>query len=107
MKNIKTLSTSSVLIALILLLAINIFSNAAFTSARMDLTENNLFTLSEGTRNILSNLDEPITVRLYLSQKLATRLPGISSYATRVKELLGELTLSHFPTKKTKLLAMA
>ena len=31
-----------------------------------------------------------MTVRLYLSQKLATRSPGISSYATRVKELLSE-----------------
>ena len=90
MKKIKTFSTSSVLIAIVLLLAVNIFSNAAFTGSRIDLTENKLFTLSQGTRNILSNLDEPITVRLYLSQKLATRLPGISGYAIRVKELLGE-----------------
>ena len=90
MKNIKTLSSSTVLIALLLLLAINIFSNAALTSARIDLTENNLFTLSQGSRNILNNLEEPVTIRLYLSQKLATRLPGISSYATRVKELLEE-----------------
>jgi len=88
--NIKTLTTSSVLIALILLLAINIFSNTAFTSARLDLTNNKLFTLSEGSRNIVSSIDEPITVRFFLSQKLATRLPGISSYANRVKELLGE-----------------
>jgi len=90
MKNIKTFSSSTVLVALILLLAINMFSNAAFTSARIDLTENNLFTLSKGTRNILDKLEEPITIRLYLSQKLATRLPGISSYTNRVKELLEE-----------------
>lgn len=90
MKNIKTFSTSTVLVAVVLLLAVNIFSNAAFTGSRIDLTENKLFTLSQGTRNILDNLDEPITVRLYLSQKLATRLPGISGYAIRVKELLGE-----------------
>ncbi len=88
--NIKTLSTTSIIIAVILLLAINIFSNKAFTSARVDLTANNLFTLSDGTRNILKNLEEPITLRLYLSQKLATRLPGITSYATRVRELLRE-----------------
>ncbi|HEY5604052.1 MAG TPA: Gldg family protein [Gammaproteobacteria bacterium] len=88
--NIKMLTTGSVLIAIILLLAINIFSNTALTSARMDLTENDLFTLSTGTKNILKNLDEPVNVRLFLSQKLATRLPGISSYATRVKELLQE-----------------
>ena len=88
--NIKTFTLGSVAIALVLLLAINIFSNTAFQSARIDLTENDLFTLSEGTHNILSNLDEQVTVRFYLSQKLATRLPGISSYANRVKELLLE-----------------
>ena len=88
--NIKTFTTGSVLIAIVLLLSINIFSNNALTSARVDLTDTNLFTLSEGTRNILKNLDEPVTIRLFLSQKLATRLPGITSYATRVKELLQE-----------------
>jgi ABC-type uncharacterized transport system involved in gliding motility auxiliary subunit len=88
--NIKTFTTGSVLIAIVLLLSINIFSNNALTSARVDLTDNNLFTLSDGTRNILKGLDEPVTIRLFLSQKLATRLPGITSYATRVKELLQE-----------------
>ena len=88
--NIKTFTLSSILIAVALFLAINIFSNTALTSARVDLTENDIFTLSKGTRNILEKLEEPITVRLYLSQKLATRLPGITSYASRVKELLQE-----------------
>ncbi|WP_455220588.1 Gldg family protein [Kaarinaea lacus] len=88
--NKKMFTTSSVLLAVVLLLAINIFSTTALTSARVDLTKNNLFTLSDGTKNILKNLDEPINVRLFLSQKLATRLPSVSSYATRVKELLEE-----------------
>jgi ABC-type uncharacterized transport system involved in gliding motility auxiliary subunit len=88
--NIRTFTTGSVIIAIVLLLAVNIFSNTALTSARVDLTENSLFTLSDGTKNILKNLEEPINVRLFLSQKLATRLPGVTSYATRVKELLQE-----------------
>jgi len=88
--NIKTITSSSVAIAVVLLLALNIFSNLALTSARMDMTDNNLFTLSKGTRNILDNLAEPVTIRLYVSQKLATRLPGISSYVNRVKELVHE-----------------
>lgn len=90
MKNIKTFSSSTVLIALILFLAVNMFSNTALTSARVDLTENKLFTLSQGTRNIINNLEEPVTIRLFISQKLATRLAGISSYTNRVKELLEE-----------------
>jgi len=88
--NIKMITSSNIAIAIIILLALNIFSNFALTSARMDMTDNNLFTLSKGTRNILDNLKEPVTVRLYVSQKLATRLPGISSYVNRVKELVHE-----------------
>ena len=86
----KILTGSGLLMALVLFLAVNMFSNAAFTSARLDLTENRLYTLSDGTRNILENLDEPITLRLYLSQKLVPLLPGINSYTIRVRELLEE-----------------
>ena len=86
----KILTGSGLLMALVLFLAVNVFSNAAFSSAQLDLTENRLYTLSDGTRNILENLDEPITLRLYLSQKLAPLLPGISRYTVRVRELLEE-----------------
>lgn len=86
----KFLTTSGLLIGLALFVAVNILSNTTLKSLRLDLTENSLYTLSEGTKNILANLDEPITLRFYLSEKLATQLPGINSYASRVKELLQE-----------------
>lgn len=76
--------------AVVLFFAVNVFSTVAFRSARFDLTEQQIYTLSDGTRNILESIDEPVTLRLYLSKKLATRLPGIKSYATRVAELLQE-----------------
>lgn len=88
--NTKTLSIAGLVVALVLLFAVNILSNTVFTAARVDLTENRLFTLSDGTRNILADLKEPITVRLYLSERLARTLPAINSYATRIKGLLGE-----------------
>ncbi|HIE00376.1 MAG TPA: hypothetical protein EYP59_08820 [Thiotrichaceae bacterium] len=88
--NQKMLTTTGLLIAIILFLAINIVSDVAFKSARLDLTENQLYTLSEGSKNILKALEEPITLRFFLSQKIATRLPGISSYTVRVRELLEE-----------------
>lgn len=86
----KLLTTSGLLIGIGLLLAVNIISNTVFTSTRVDMTANKLFTLSEGTHNILQSLQEPITLRLYLSEKLVTQLPGINSYANRVKEILHE-----------------
>ena len=86
----KALSIAGLVVALVLLFAVNILGNTVFTSARVDLTENRLYTLSEGTRNILAGLREPITIRLYLSQRLARNLPAINSYAARIKGLLGE-----------------
>ena len=88
--NAKVFSIAGLLAALALLFAVNILSSSVFTAARVDLTENRLFTLSEGTRKILAGLEEPITIRLYLSERLVRNLPAINSYATRIKGLLDE-----------------
>ncbi len=81
---------SGLAVAVALFFAVNVFSNTAFRSVRFDLTEQRLYTLSEGSRAIVRDLDEPVTLRLYLSQKLATGLPGLRGYANRVLELLEE-----------------
>ncbi len=87
----KTLLTGTgLIIAVVLFGAANMMSNAALSSARFDLTEQKLYTLSEGTKNIMRGVEEPITLRLYLSKKLATGLPGIKGYADRVEEMLEE-----------------
>lgn len=88
--NTRLLTGSGLAMAVVLFFAVNVFSTVAFRSARFDLTEQQIYTLSDGTRNILESIDEPVTLRLYLSKKVATRLPGIKSYATRVAELLQE-----------------
>jgi len=86
----KILTTSSLLMAVVMLLAVNIISDKTLSAARVDLTESQLYTLSDGSKNILMNLEEPITLRFFLSQKLVTGLPSISGYAIRVRELLEE-----------------
>ena len=68
-------------LALILLsvifVSLNLFSNLALRNARLDLTENGLFTLSQGTRNIVAALDEPIRLKFYYSQDIAANQPGL------------------------------
>lgn len=86
----RMLTTTGLIIAAVLFFAVNILSSGALQKARFDLTAGNLYTLSEGTRNILTNIQEPITLRLYVSKKLATNMPGINSYTQRVEELLKE-----------------
>ena len=58
--------------------------------ARIDLTENQLFTLSEGTRAVVAKLEEPVHLRFYFSKQQAQDIPSVRSYADRVEELLGE-----------------
>ena len=88
--NTRLLTGSGLAIAVVLFFTVNVLSHVAFRSARIDLTEQRLYTLSEGSRNILQGLDEPVTLRFYLSKKLAVELAGIRGYTNRVLELLQE-----------------
>ena len=56
------LSGTGVIIAAVLAVAVIILANATLTSWRLDLTENKLFTLSDGTLNIIHSLEEPVTL---------------------------------------------
>ena len=66
-------STVGVLVMLVIVVAINVIASVFKT--RADLTEGNVYTLSEGTKNILKKIDSPVEVRLYYSQK-ETRMPS-------------------------------
>jgi ABC-type uncharacterized transport system involved in gliding motility auxiliary subunit len=86
----SVLAIASVGLAIIFFLAFNALINTALTSNRLDLTEDQLFTLSDGTKELLSTIDEPIDVRLYYSRRFNEIGPDIARHATRVTELLGE-----------------
>lgn len=82
------LSTTGLLLALVLFLVFNILASATLKSTQVDLTENRLYTLSEGTTNLLGEMKEPIKLRLFFSKKLATEIGALHTYAQRVQELL-------------------
>ena len=89
--NRKTLSGGALIVMIILFVALMLVVNVLFRGARVDLTENNLYTLSPGTKEILSKLDEPINLYLFYSDKGTQNLPQLRTYATRVRELLEEM----------------
>ena len=64
------------------------------SSLRMDLTEDRLYSLSNGTRNIVSNLDQPVEVMFFYSDSATEDIPQIRSFATRVQELLREIVMA-------------
>jgi len=90
MSNNKLYSWSSLLILAVLFLALTMISNAVLRGGRLDLTDNNLYTLSDGSKNILASIEEPITLQLYFSAKASENLPQIRSYHQRVREMLQE-----------------
>ena len=85
-------------VALVLLavtfVSLNLFSNLMLRNARLDLTENGLFTLSDGTRNIVAGLKEPVRLKFYYSQSIATDQPGLRIEAQRVRDMLEEISLA-------------
>jgi ABC-type uncharacterized transport system involved in gliding motility auxiliary subunit len=64
--------------------------NVVFQGLRLDLTENRLYTLSEGTRKVLGDIPEPVNVYFFYSDRATTSIPYLRSYAARVQEMLEE-----------------
>ena len=89
MKKYEHLVYSAVgLVALLLILvAVNFLVSRA--PARADLTEGNIYTLSDGTRKILRELPAPVKVKLYVSQGEAVPVP-LRGFAQRVEDVVQE-----------------
>lgn len=79
-------------LAISLLVAVGLISS--LPSLRIDLTEDALYSLADGTRNIVSNLDEPIELLFFYSESASEDQPQLRSYGTRVQELLNEIVIA-------------
>ena len=74
-----------------LFVGITIVFGHAFKGARLDLTENRLYTLAPGTERLVGSLKEPVNLYFYFSQQASVAVPQLRAYAGRVRELLEEL----------------
>src|SRR5437899_8254886 len=74
--------------AFVILILANLVLGAA--RGRIDLTQGKLFTLSEGTRAVLSKLESAVKIRLYFTQGDAGVPLPIKAYGRRVEDLLAE-----------------
>ena len=87
----SVISGTGLLLAVCLFIATIVLANTALTTWRIDLTQNKLFTLSKGTINILKNLEEPVQLDFYFSQKAMNDFPLLANYGIRVRDILEEL----------------
>lgn len=81
-------STVQILIAALVFLSVTVIEDRFFRGARLDLTEDRLYSLSTGTKDLLGDYDEPITLDFYFSKSLATPFPQLLAYGKRVEDLL-------------------
>ncbi len=88
----SVISGTGLLLAISLFIATIILANTALTTWRIDLTQNKLFTLSKGTKNILNTLEEPVQLDFYFSQKAMNDFPLLANYGIRVRDMLEEFT---------------
>ena len=88
----SVISGTGLVLAICLFIATIVLANTVLTTWRIDLTQNKLFTLSKGTINILNNLEEPVQLDFYFSQKAMNDFPLLANYGIRVRDMLEELT---------------
>lgn len=86
----RTSTAITLILCAALFLAVNVLASTMLGGERLDLTQDKLYTLSDGTKHILKNLKQPVTLRLYFSADAASQYPSIRAYADRVEDLLRE-----------------
>src|ERR1700722_4578991 len=76
------------LLGAVIFVCVNIFSSQVLRTARIDLTEQHLYSLSQGTRTLVADLKEPVRFRLFMSSGLTKQAPQLAAFAARVRSLL-------------------
>ena len=72
----------------VILLSVNLISSIELRDWQADLTEERLFTISDGAREVLRKIEEPISVRLYFSKRLGEASPVYARYFNRVQRMI-------------------
>ena len=85
-------ATGLALTGVFLLISVAVIS--AFPRLRIDLTQDNLYTLADGTRNIVSGLEKPVEMLFFYSEEATADIPQLRTYGVRVQELLREMEIA-------------
>jgi ABC-type uncharacterized transport system involved in gliding motility auxiliary subunit len=73
-----------------ILIGVNMIADTQAANLQLDLTQQHIYTLSPGTRQIVAGLKEPITLRLFYSRELGSRIPVYGAFADRIRDMLEE-----------------
>ena len=86
----KLTSSVNLLLLAVVFISLVFVNNQLFSSVRLDLTENQIYSLSDGSKQVLKDIDEPINLYFYFSDKASKNMTSLRNYANRVEGLLTE-----------------
>ena len=92
--NINFLFSRIGLLIISVALVICVLVISSLPSVRIDLTQDDLYSLSPGTKNIVSDLQGPLEIMFFYSESATEDTPQIRTYANRVQELLREIIIA-------------
>lgn len=87
---IKKYIYSAIGIFLIVVVVVAVNALLRKVNARYDLTEDKIYTLSQGTKNILGKLKSPVTIRFYCSRSENQMPVQLRGFTARLEDLLDE-----------------
>ena len=88
--NRKTYTAAGLDLLAVLFVSSIMLSNLALDNMRLDLTEQKLYTMSEGTLKVIDSIQQPINLYLFFSDRVSAENAPLRNYARRVRELLEE-----------------
>jgi ABC-type uncharacterized transport system involved in gliding motility auxiliary subunit len=87
----SNLGTGGLALIALLFIGVMLLANVLLRGAQLDLTADKLYSVSDGTKNIVKGLKEPVNLYLFFSEPTATPMPQIKNHGVRVRELLETL----------------
>ncbi len=82
------LAAAALLLGFVALLGFNLWAGQGLSRYRADMTEGQIYTLSDATREVLAGLDEPVTVQLFHTPRLNAEVPTYARHFDRVQSML-------------------
>ncbi|MGR3913151.1 MAG: Gldg family protein [Gammaproteobacteria bacterium] len=87
----RALSWPGLLLAAVVYAGVNALFSAIHPGVRLDVTEEGLYTLSDGTFDTLAKIDQPLQLHFFASERLGRTAPFYASYGRRIRDLLVEI----------------
>lgn len=94
MMNSKMMFSGKGLVITGIFLLVSVALISVFPRLRVDLTQDSLYTLADGTRNIVRELERPVELLFFYSEEATADVPQLRTYGTRVQELLQEMEIA-------------